>query len=193
MEHTVFIRRVPGYDEKSGPGSGRAVCRQSPGRGAGPADKGAHQTESSGKAPAGPWRDHTRPGGGLHPALQRRGVEHIVVADSPGGLYNPGMMRSIYQVSGLAQVCRELGVQAYDECAWAQRGAQGKLVRRFELLNPVLEADFIVNVPKLKTHVMTGMSCAVKNLFGTVPGLQKAEFHMRFPEKERFGDMLVDL
>ena len=37
------------------------------------------------------------------------------------------------------------------------------------------------------------MSCAVKNLFGTVPGLQKAEFHMRFPEKEPFGEMLVDL
>ena len=47
--------------------------------------------------------------------------------------------------------------------------------------------------PKVKTHVMTGMSCAVKNLFGTVPGLQKAEFHMRFPEKEPFGEMLVDL
>ena len=40
---------------------------------------------------------------------------------------------------------------------------------------------------------MTGMTCAVKNLFGTVPGLQKAEFHMRFPDKERFGGMLVDL
>ena len=37
------------------------------------------------------------------------------------------------------------------------------------------------------------MTCAVKNLFGTVPGLSKAEFHMRFPAPEDFGSMLADL
>jgi len=37
------------------------------------------------------------------------------------------------------------------------------------------------------------MSGAVKNLFGTVPGLKKAEFHMRFPDKDNFADMIVDL
>ena len=40
---------------------------------------------------------------------------------------------------------------------------------------------------------MVGMTCAVKNLFGTVPGLSKAEFHMRFPTPEDFGSMLADL
>ncbi|MEG0804727.1 MAG: DUF362 domain-containing protein, partial [Pygmaiobacter sp.] len=44
-----------------------------------------------------------------------------------------------------------------------------------------------------KTHMMTGMTAAVKNLFGCVPGLQKAEFHMRFPDREGFGEMLCDL
>lgn len=66
-------------------------------------------------------------------------------------------------------------------------------MRSFDLMEPVLDADFIIDIPKVKTHVMVGMTCAVKNLFGTVPGLSKAEFHMRFPAPEDFGSMLADL
>ena len=126
-------------------------------------------------------------------ALRRRGVESITVADSPGGLYNPAVMKSIYKASGLLAVCERHGALAYTACEAAPRKTDGVRVKEFSLLRPVLEADFIIDLPKVKTHVMTGMSCAVKNLFGTVPGLQKAEFHMRFPEKEPFGEMLVDL
>ena len=128
-------------------------------------------------------------------ALQKRGVTDIVVADSPGGVYTPGAMRAVYRASGMEDVCKRTGAKPYSECRWGVRRAAEscRLVQEFNLLQPVLEADFIVNVPKIKTHVMTGMSCAVKNLFGTVPGLQKAEFHMRFPEKEAFGRMLADL
>ena len=55
------------------------------------------------------------------------------------------------------------------------------------------ESDLIINLAKFKTHVMTGMTGAVKNMFGVVPGLKKAEFHMRFPDKENFANMLIDL
>ncbi len=126
-------------------------------------------------------------------ALKKRNVSHIVVADSPGGIYTPAAMKAIYQVSGLAQVCARYGVEAYADCKAVPCKAEGKRVHTFNLLEPVHKADFIIDLPKLKTHVMTGMSCAVKNLFGTIPGLQKAEMHMRFPEKEPFGEMLVDL
>ena len=121
-------------------------------------------------------------------ALRRRGVESITVADSPGGLYNPAVMKSIYKASGLLAVCERHGALAYTACEAAPRKTDGVRVKEFSLLRPVLEADFIIDLPKVKTHVMTGMSCAVKNLFGTVPGLQKAEFHMRFPEKEPYGN-----
>ena len=56
------------------------------------------------------------------------------------------------------------------------------------LLRPVLEADFISDLPKVKTHVMTGMSCAVKNLFGTVPGLQLSLIHI-CPARRRSSAM----
>lgn len=126
-------------------------------------------------------------------ALCRRGVRHITLADSPGGQYTPGAMRAIYRTSGLAEACERYGAALYTDCNALPRKTQGLRVREFNLIEPVHEADFIIDLPKVKTHVMTGMSCAVKNLFGTIPGLQKAELHMRFPEKEAFGEMLVDL
>lgn len=126
-------------------------------------------------------------------ALQRRGVQNITLADSPGGQYTPGTMKAIYRTSGLAAVCEQYGVALYTECKALPRKTEGVRVHEFNLIEPVHEADFIIDLPKIKTHVMTGMSCAVKNLFGTIPGLQKAELHMRFPEKEAFGEMLVDL
>ena len=56
-----------------------------------------------------------------------------------------------------------------------------------------MDRDYLIDLPKLKTHSMVGFSGAVKNLFGTVPGLQKPELHCRFPEREPFSEMLCDL
>lgn len=70
---------------------------------------------------------------------------------------------------------------------------QGKRSKLFDIIRPILEADVLVDIAKLKTHGMMGLSAAVKNLFGCVPGLMKPELHCRFPEREAFAEMLVDL
>ena len=126
-------------------------------------------------------------------ALRLRGVKKITLADSCGGIYSEGGMRSLYRVSGLAELCERLGVVLWEKTTSAPRACDGRLVHEFNLITPVHECDFIIDLPKFKTHVMTGMTAAVKNLFGCIPGLQKAEMHMRFPDRERFGQMLCDL
>lgn len=126
-------------------------------------------------------------------AVKRRGAADVLVADSPGGPYTPALVKSIYKASGLAAVCQEEGAALYTACESRAVPAAGALAREFTLLEPVLQADILIDLPKLKTHMMTGLSAATKNLFGCIPGLQKAEWHMRLPEKERFGEMLVDL
>ena len=127
-------------------------------------------------------------------AVKRRGADDLLVADSPGGPYTPALVKSIYKASGLAAVCQEEQVPLYTACeSAAAPAAGGAAAKEFTLLRPVLEADVLIDLPKLKTHMMTGLSAATKNLFGCIPGLQKAEWHMRLPEKERFGEMLVDL
>lgn len=56
-----------------------------------------------------------------------------------------------------------------------------------------MEADYIINICKLKTHAMTGYSGGIKNLFGTIPGLEKPQMHYRWPEIEDFSNMLLEL
>lgn len=126
-------------------------------------------------------------------ALQSRGVQNITVADSPGGPYTPASIRAVYDGCGLTAVCEETGATLYSECKSRPADSKGQMVPSFELLEPVLDCDFIVNLPKFKTHVLMGMSGAVKNLFGCIPGLAKAELHMRFAERPLFGRMLVDV
>lgn len=129
-------------------------------------------------------------------ACKRRGAtaQNITVADSAGGLYNPAQMKALYQGTGLAAICEAEGVTAYSAChAFPRSVENGVVVGEFDILEPIIEADFIINLPKFKTHVMTGMTVACKNMFGAVPGLKKSDFHLRFPDKERFGEMLLDL
>ncbi len=55
------------------------------------------------------------------------------------------------------------------------------------------EVDKVISVSKLKTHGMMRFTGAVKNMFGTIPGLIKAEYHFKMPGVEEFSDMLVDV
>lgn len=55
------------------------------------------------------------------------------------------------------------------------------------------EADLIINLPKLKTHGLTMYTGAVKNLFGCIPGVIKAEYHLRMQSAYDFSRMLNDL
>jgi ferredoxin len=65
--------------------------------------------------------------------------------------------------------------------------------RRYTMARPVLEFKFILNLPKLKTHVFTGLTGAVKNLFGSVPGLRKAALHQEAPHPAAFARRMLDV
>ncbi len=126
--------------------------------------------------------------------LKEYGVTDITLAESPGGLYNEAALRSIYEGCGMTEVCRHQGVKLnFDVTSVECHRAENHLVKSFPIITPVAHAPFLLEICKLKTHAMTGMSGAVKNLFGTIPGLTKPEFHWRFPEQERFCEMLLDL
>lgn len=61
------------------------------------------------------------------------------------------------------------------------------------LSKEAMEADVIINLPKLKSHVQLTMTMGVKNLFGCVPGKMKAWWHMEAgKDSARFGQMLVE-
>lgn len=119
--------------------------------------------------------------------LHGRGITDITLADSSGGLYTPAVMRGVYAASGLTGN----GYILNDDCSFTRVHKEG--FRPFNIITPILHADIIINLPKLKTHSMTVMSGAIKNLFGAVPGLQKPELHCLNPDPESFAAMLVEL
>ena len=67
------------------------------------------------------------------------------------------------------------------------------LIKSFVIASGVLDADGLVNLPKLKSHPLMRITGAIKNLFGCIPGLLKGQFHARLPDPYDFATMLVDL
>ena len=70
----------------------------------------------------------------------------------------------------------------------------GVVLREAWFPESALRADGIINIPKLKTHVLTKLTCAVKNLFGLQQGGSKARHHVATRnDPERFSHLLLDL
>lgn len=124
--------------------------------------------------------------------LREHKVEHITLAESSSGLYNAEYMKNVYHVCGLRPLEPELTLNM-DFSAKTVQTAPGFVNHSFHLITPIVEADYIINICKLKTHSMTGYSGGIKNLFGTIPGLEKPQMHYRWPEIEDFSRMLVEL
>ena len=118
----------------------------------------------------------------------------IIIAESPGGLYTPQTLTATYKGCGLYDVAQKYGVKLnLDVSSRPLEAPLGKTSKMFDIITPIIDADVIVNLAKLKSHSLTGYSGAVKNYFGTVPGVTKFEMHARFPDYNDFGSMIVDL
>lgn len=61
------------------------------------------------------------------------------------------------------------------------------------LSQEAMDADVVINLPKVKSHLQLTLTLGVKNLFGCVPGKMKAWWHMEAgKDRDRFGTMLVE-
>lgn len=124
--------------------------------------------------------------------LQARGAQ-VVVGDSPGGLFTAVALRHVYDVCGLRQLS-QAGVTLNEDISELPVAAPtAKMAKNFVCTGWLRQVDAIINVCKLKSHGMMGMSAAAKNMFGAIPGTKKPEYHFRFPNMEEFADMIVDL
>ncbi len=124
--------------------------------------------------------------------LREHGVRNITLAESSGGLYNAEHMKNVYQVCGMKQLEPDLKLNM-DFSACTVNCRDGFANHSFHIITPIAQADYIINICKLKTHAMTGYSGGIKNLFGTIPGLEKPQMHYRWPDIEDFSQMLLEL
>ena len=118
-------------------------------------------------------------------ALKAAGAD-VRVGDSPASAIK---LRRVWEVTGIEAVCREEAVPLV-----SFEGGEMRLVRHgdIELLvaAEALDADIIVNLPKVKTHGMALFTCAVKNLYGLLPGYQKTQRHREYPNPRAFAGVL---
>jgi uncharacterized protein (DUF362 family)/Pyruvate/2-oxoacid:ferredoxin oxidoreductase delta subunit len=165
-------------------------------------------------APLGGWSAFARPGQSAlikpnlltdrapedgvttHPELARAVIRALKqvgarpwVADSPNSVTK---LEKVWRKTGFQALCAEENVPLVNlEKAGAVQVRSGGYA--FTVAKPVLEADVIVNLPKVKTHVLTILTAGVKNMYGTVPGFYKTLLHKTYPRPRRFGRLVLEI
>lgn len=131
-----------------------------------------------------------------HPALVKVVAELaiaaggiVMVGDSPG----IGGFQRVAEVSGIAAAARESGALLVPFDTAVEMRGNGRF-KRINLASAYLEADKIINLPKLKTHEMMTMTCSVKNLFGAVVGTEKAGWHLKAGTSlDQFARLMLEI
>ena len=126
-------------------------------------------------------------------AVRSVGAEALVV-DSPGGPFTPGVLKALYRKTGMDWAVREAGGTLNLDVRSVQVPVDdGRALHRIDMAAAIVEADAVINLPKLKTHNLTGLTLSVKNLFGVVPGTLKIAYHGKMQETERFCQGMLDI
>jgi len=92
----------------------------------------------------------------------------------------------VYQRSGMVKVCEEESVELV-------KFNKRRMRRKFPLTTWLDDCDYLINLPKFKTHEITLLTGGIKNLFGLVPESFKIELHKNYFSVQDFSNILVDI
>lgn len=123
-------------------------------------------------------------------ALLQETTPHITVGDDLHPSTPDG-----FEVSGYRAMCDRLGVEIINlrEVGFKRVDYPGEAVKEIYLAQVLLDADVVVNLPKLKTHSLTLFTGAVKNLYGAIPGGLRVIYHGQHKNPSEFNQLLVDI
>ena len=111
----------------------------------------------------------------------------VLVGDGPSVWGNQiENVDEVYERTGIKRICQEEGAQLV-------RFEKRRMREKFPLTTCLDECDYLLNIPKFKTHDFMILTAAIKNLFGLVSGTFKTELHKKYFEPEGFARMLVDI
>jgi uncharacterized protein (DUF362 family) len=103
----------------------------------------------------------------------RLGAKKVTVAEGPGHQRDT---QFVLEATELGQHLKEQQIPFVDlnrdEVAKLPLRADYSRLKHLWLPRTVLEADFIVSMPKVKTHHWSGVTLSMKNMFGVVPGVK---------------------
>ncbi len=105
--------------------------------------------------------------------LQSHGFANISIIE---GSWVGDRTGRAYKVCGYDKVCQKYNVPFYD-LKQDDTVQVNTALRTMEICRRVWEADFLINLPVLKGHCQTTMTCALKNCKGCLPDREKRRFH----------------
>ena len=108
----------------------------------------------------------------------------VLLGDSPGG-YGANI-EEIFEKSGMKKMAGEEGIELV-------KFTSSKFVDGVPITRHLFDSDRVISIPKLKTHCVTVLTAAIKNMYGTVTGLYKAECHSRAPKEEDFAKIIAKI
>ncbi len=114
---------------------------------------------------------HPRVVAGAATALLRAGAREVVVGEGPGHRRD---IEYLLTSTGLLDQLTDAKVRFvdlnHDDVREVPLRSWFTGLRALSLPVSVLQSDFVVSLPKLKTHHWAGLTCSMKNFFGVVPG-----------------------
>ncbi len=113
----------------------------------------------------------------------------VTVGDNPGAR-GYGAVEKSAKVSGILDASMGTWRNISTETTRVELPGSGLEVA---VSKAVFDCDVMVSLPKLKTHVLTRISGAIKNSYGFVVGGEKTRLHRELPGFREFSDMLVDV
>jgi uncharacterized protein (DUF362 family)/NAD-dependent dihydropyrimidine dehydrogenase PreA subunit len=118
--------------------------------------------------------------------LRNRGAE-VRIGDNPGFTGYSAVRRSAVG-SGILPLCEEFFVNLGEESRLVEVDpAWFGGIERIPISSQVLDCDLLISVPRMKTHVQTIITGAIKNSYGHMPGSIKAQLHARVPDWRAFS------
>ncbi len=122
--------------------------------------------------------------------LRRRGAAEVWVADSPAGSLQRDMA-SQFAITGIPQASEGSFRTISDRPVMLP--CNSRLLPAVPAARLITQIDMIINLPVFKTHALTILTGAVKNLYGIIPGAQKSHLHTLARTSAEFGELLVDI
>lgn len=119
----------------------------------------------------------------------------VYIGDSCGGM-SYGQTQSALMVSGMCDISKRLGIQLVNfenNGIINLKNENNKIRKEFPITKFIRDVDFIISLPKLKTHSLVGYTGAVKNMMGLVPGSGKRDMHLSAPKPWQMEHCIVDL
>lgn len=109
---------------------------------------------------------------GIIQFLQAQGIQRISIAEGAW----VGEKQTAFACCGYEVLRARYGVTLLDtkRDACETRTVAG---RSYEICKSVLDADYLINVPVLKGHCQTRLTCCMKNLKGCIPDREKRRYH----------------